>query len=385
VTIHIKRNIYILSCCNGFAISANVVIGTVSALVGHIIVADKSLATLPIAVQYFSSMLFTTPASFLMKHIGRRAGFLIGVSFGMLGGLAGFLGILKLSFVWLCVGAFLIGISNAFSFYYRFAVADIAEESYRSRAISYVMAGGVAAALIGTNLANVTRAIIPDALYSGSFLSITGLFLINFILLLFIDIPKPGDWEAHHSGRPLRMIARQPAFLTAVLSGTIGYGLMTFLMAATPLSMQDHAHQFNHISFVIQWHVLGMFAPSFVTGFLIDRFGVRTIIAWGVIGNALCVGINLLGTSLACYWAALFCLGVGWNFIFVGATTLLTEAYEVAERAKTQAVNDFLIFGIVAIATLSSGYLYHFYGWRAINIGAIPWIVLLIVIIRRFR
>jgi len=372
---NINHNTYILAVCNGLAISANVVIGTISALATYAIITNKIFATMPIALGYFGSMLMTAPASFLMKHIGRKTGFLIGVSLGMLGTAVCLIGLLKSSFILFCAGSFLIGASNAFSFYYRFAVADVVEASYRSRAISYVMAGGVIAAFIGTNLANITHELISTRLYSGSLLGVLGLFLVNFILLMFINIPKPDDLEAHYSGRPMITIVRQPRFIVAVLAGAISYGLMAFLMAATPLSMQQNTHQFTNISFVIQWHVLGMFAPSFFTGYLISRFGLLNIMLWGALLNAACVVVNLIGTSIFHYWLALFLLGVGWNFLFVSATTLLTETYDVAEKAKTQAFNDFSVFSVVTFAVLSSGILHHNFGWRVINIGCIPWII----------
>ena len=381
----IKRNVYILAACNGLSISSNVVILTISALVSYSMVADKILATVPIALQQFSAMLLTAPASYLMKHMGRKVGFFVGALLGILGGVLGCIGIFESNFILLCVGSFFFGGANAFAFYYRFAVADIVSHDYRARAISYVMAGGVVAAFIGSNLANVSREWISSALYAGSFLSICLLFAVIFLLLSFVNISKPGEVEAHQSGRSLRMIARQPAFMAAVLAGTIGYGLMSFLMCATPLSMQNHAHAFSHISFVIQWHVLGMFAPSFVTGHLIKKFGIANIMFVGGLLNLLCVIINLAGTSLVHYWIALFILGIGWNFLFVSATTLLTETYDVAEKAKVQAFNDFLIFSVVAFTALFAGVFHHKFGWTIVNIGCVPWIIIVLMGIWRFK
>lgn len=374
-----KRTVFILSACNGLAITSNVAILTISAIVSHHLVIHKSLATLPIALQQIAAMIFTAPASMLMKHFGRKKGFIVGVAFGFLGGILGFYGIVKHSFILLCVGSFFIGSANAFSFYYRFAVADIVTSINRSKAISFVMAGGVVAAFLGTNIANYTRGWITTALYAGGFLSVSILFFVTLLLLLAVQIPKPTELESHHSGRPLKKIANQPSFILSVFAGTIGYGLMSFLMCATPLSMQHHAHQFNDISFVIQWHVLGMFAPSFFTGYLIKKFGIIRILFAGAALNLLCIMINLSGQSVAHYWAALFILGVGWNFLFIGGTTLLTETYTVAEKAKAQALNDFLIFTVASFTAFMAGIFHHRFGWKAINLGCVPWIIVILI------
>lgn len=373
-----KRNVWLLAFCQALMNSGNVLLVATSSLVGYHLAANKALATLPLGLQYLSTMLTTIPASMLMKHIGRRAGFIVGTMFGLAGAALASWAILHDAFFWFCVGATLFGAFNGFGTYYRFAAADVATEAYRPAAISYVMAGGVIAAVVGPNLANWTSGLLAQAQFAGSYLALAGIYTASFLVLLFLDIPRPGAHEAHDTGRPLRAIATQGKFVVAVLGGALGYGIMTLVMTATPLAMHAHAHPFHETAFVIEWHVLGMFAPSFVTGHLIRRFGVLNVMLTGALLTALCVVVNLAGTDLMHFWGALVLLGVGWNFLFVGGTTLLTETYRVEEKAKTQALNDFTVFTIVAASSLSAGALHYSLGWRAVNIGVLLPITLIL-------
>ena len=374
-----KRNVWLLAGCQALMNSGNSLLIATSALVGFKLAADKSLATLPLALQFFTSMLTTVPASFLMKAIGRRAGFLVGTLFGLAG--AGFAtwGIVAGNFIYFCLAAALIGAFNGFGTYYRFAAADVADADYRSRAISYVTAGGVVAALVGPNLAHWTSEWLAGIEFAGSYLSLLGIYGLSLAVLLLVRIPVPTAVQTHTHSRPLSDIVRQPAFIVALAGGALGVGVMALVMTATPLAMHQHAHVFADTAFVIEWHLLGMFAPSFFTGHLIRRFGVLNVMLAGVVLNIGCVVVNLAGTEVAHFWAALTLLGVGWNFLFIGGTTLLIETYAESEKAKAQALNDFVVFTVITIASLSAGALQYQLGWRAVNLGVVPIIIVILV------
>jgi MFS family permease len=376
-----KRNVWLLAFCQALMNTGNVLLVATSSLVGYQLAEDKALATLPLALQFLGTMLTSIPASMLMKHLGRRPGFLIGSLLGLAGaGLAAW-AIVHDAFALFCAGAALFGAFNGFGTYYRFAAADIATDDYRSTAISYVMAGGVIAAVVGPNLANWTHGWWSDFPFAGSYVALMSLYVLSFLVLLFLDIPRPSAHESRDTGRPLRALVAQGRFAVAVLAGAIGYAVMALVMTATPLAMQHHAHSFPDTAFVIEWHVLGMFAPSFVTGHLIRRFGVLNILLAGALLNLGCVVANLAGTELWHFWTGLFLLGVGWNFLFVGGSALLTETYEVAEKAKAQAFNDFSVFTLVTIASLSAGALQFHFGWRTVNLGVLPPILLVLTAI----
>ena len=372
-----KRNVLLLAACQAMLMTGGALLIATSALVGFRLATDKALATLPLAMQMLASMLTTIPASLLMQRVGRRAGFLLGSSIGIAGaGLAAY-AIVTGSFVLFTLGAAVSGTFAGFGNYYRFAAADVATDDYRSTAISYVMAGGVIAAFVGPNLAHWTSTWLA-APFAGSYLALAGILVLSFGTQLFLDIPRPPR-VTRGGGRALRVIARQPVFVVAAIGGMLGYGIMALVMTATPLAMHDHHYAFGDTAFVIEWHVLGMFAPSFVTGHLIRRFGVLHVMLVGGLFSAVCVGINLTGSSLTHFWVALFLLGVGWNFLFIGATTLLTETYAPEEKAKTQALNDFMVFSTVTMAVLSAGSLQHHLGWRAVNYGVMPLIVVTVL------
>jgi MFS family permease len=374
---NMKKNVLLLSACQAMLMTGGALLIATSALVGYRLSPDKSLATLPLAMQMLASMLTTIPASLLMQRYGRRAGFLFGSTIGISGaGLATY-AITTGSFTLFVLGAALSGMFAGFGNYYRFAAADVATVDYRSTAISYVMAGGVIAAFIGPNLAHWTSAWLA-APFAGSYLALAAILLLSFATQLFLDIPRPAR-ETPGSGRTLGAIARQPVFVVAAIGGMLGYGIMALVMTATPLAMHGHHYAFGDTAFVIEWHVLGMFAPSFFTGHLIRRFGVLQVMLAGSLLSAVCIGVNLTGTSLAHFWLALFLLGVGWNFLFIGATTLLTETYAPEEKAKSQALNDFLVFSTVTVSVLSAGSLQHHLGWRAVNYGVIPLIAVTVI------
>jgi MFS family permease len=371
--IQMKKNVLLLATAQAMMMTGGSLLITTSALVGYRLSPDKALATLPLALQMMAGMLTTIPASLLMQRIGRRGGFLIGSTLGMTGAALAAYAIVSAQFALFALAAVLSGMFTGFGNYYRFAAADTATADYRPRAISYVMAGGVVAALVGPNLANWTRGWLVTP-FAGSFLALTGIMLLSFLTIWRLDIPRQAT-DTHGHGRPLSTIARQPTFIVAAIGGMFGYGVMALVMTATPLAMHEHAYAFGDTAWVIQWHILGMFAPSFFTGALIRRLGVPTVMLAGAVLNSACVLVNLSGTSLEHYWLALLLLGIGWNFLFIGATQLLTETYASAEKGKTQALNDFLVFTTVTLAVLSAGHLQHYFGWRTVNLGVVPLIL----------
>jgi MFS family permease len=371
-----KKNVWLLAVCQAMLNSGNSLLIATAALVGLKLAPDKALATLPLAAQFLASMITTMPASFLMKRIGRQAGFLIGTGAGLVGAGIAAWAIVQGSFALFIFAAALFGVYNGFGTYYRFAAADAATPDYKPAAISYVMAGGVVAAFIGPNLANWAKAWIPAADFAGSYLSLLAVVALSALALLFVRIPRQPEQQRHETGRPLSVIAAQPQTAVAMLGAAIGFGVMVFVMTATPLAMHAHHHGFGDTAFVIEWHVLGMFAPSFVTGHLIKRFGALNVMLAGALLTAGCVVVNLLGTSVSHFWTALVLLGIGWNFLFVGGTALLTQTYTEAEKAKTQGLNDFLVFTVITIASLSAGAIQHHLGWRLVNLGVIPLIAI---------
>lgn len=344
---------------------------TVTALAGEALSPVSGLATLPISLQFVMTMLTTVPASFLMRRLGRRTGFQIGAAAGLVGGGINVAALGAGHFGAFCVGSALIGVLNGFAIYYRFAAADCADGESRSRAISLVLAGGVIAAFSGPNLARATVGAL-DVTFAGSYAALVVLQVTTVLLLSLVNIPRMSADERRDQGRPLGDILCIPAVPVAILAGVAGYSSMTLVMTSTPLSMQGFGHPFASTAFVIQWHVFAMFAPAFVTGSLIKRFGFLPVIATGACLNLICMGINLDGQGLWHYTAALMALGVGWNFMFVGGTSLLTSAITRPEHAKVQGLNDFLVFGSVALAALSGGFINQTLGWGVVNMALVP-------------
>ncbi len=363
--------ILVLTLCQILAMTGSTMVIVVSALAGKMLAVDKSLATLPIALMFVGTMAMTIPASLLMKRVGRRAGFTVGTVFGVGAALVGAWGLWSDNFVTFALGGLIQGCYNAYWQYYRFAAAEAVHEDYKSRAISYVLLGGVAAAVIGPELAKASAGLVDSARFAGSYLVMAGLAAAAMVLIQFIAIPSPGEEERTGGGRPVAVIARQPTFLIAVLAAMIGYGSMALVMTATPLAMQGHGHSFPDTAFVIQWHALGMFVPSFFTGHLIRYFGAVRIVLAGTVAMFATIAVNMTGAGMLEYWSALVLLGIGWNFMFIGGSTLLTEVYTLPEKAKVQGINDFLVFGANAVASLSSGVIYDRFGWQAVSYAVI--------------
>jgi MFS family permease len=368
--------VLVLSGCQATLQTTGATMIAVTGLAGYALAADKTLATAPLTCYVIGSAVTTVPASFLMNAIGRRGGFQVGTAIGIAGAGVCSLAMYFAQFWLLCAGMFVMGMYTAFGKYYRFAAADIAEPSFKAKAISLTLAGGIVGGVFGPEMAKRTTFAFDSHAYLGAYLSLACVCLVATLLLAFLDIPKLSAHERRDSGRPLSTIMSQPVFVVAALAAALSYGIMNLMMTSTPLAMHAHDHHFNDAAFVLQWHMIGMYGPSFFTGSLIHRFGVLNIILAGIAILLTCIGAALAGTALLNFWAALFLLGVGWNFMYVGGSALLTECHSPAERAKTQAANDFMVFCTMAISSLSSGVLLQKSGWHAVNYGSIPFLVI---------
>ena len=370
-----RRNVLLLALSQGlFMIGTSTMIAE-AALVGYALAENKALATLPTGLQQLMVMVTAIPASFLMQRVGRRWGFTVGALFGIAGAAVATIGVFQASFVLFCLGTVLTGIYNGFGQFYRFAAVDGSTAEWRSKAISYTLAGGVIAAVIGPELAKATKDMLAPVAYAGSFAALIGVACVALLVVQFIQIPAPSLAERSGEGRKLSEIARNPVFVVAVLAAMVGYGGMAFVMTVTPLAMVVHHHPFESAALVIQWHVLAMFAPSFYTGSLIARFGVVRIMMAGAVLFGAALAVNLSGTGVPQFWIGLVLVGIAWNFLYIGGTALLTQTYRPAEKAKVQAANDFLVFGSVAFCALSSGALHERYGWDTLNLVLVPFLV----------
>jgi len=366
-----KKNVALLAGCQAMLFTNNVTLISLAALAGFSLADDKALATLPATAYVVGAALTTLPASFFMRRFGRQTGFRVGTSMGMAGAAVSSLALWLHSFWLLCAGVLVLGVYNAFGQYYRFAAADAASYEFKAKAISLVLTGGLVGGIIGPELSKYTRDLFAVP-FLGAYASLIVFCLITLALLAYLRIPPPSEAERHEPARPLARIMAQPAFIVAVTGSALGYGVMNLLMTATPLAMDLFGHAYSSAALVIQWHVIGMFAPSFFTGTLIRRFGVLRVMLAGVALEALCVGIALSGVLVANFWWALTLLGVGWNFLYVGGTTLLTDCYRVSEKAKAQGTHDFLVFLTTATSSFSSGLLMNRSGWEILNYAALP-------------
>lgn len=371
-------NVAILAACQALFISSMSILITLGSLVGYDLADDKAFATLPVTSVVTGTALATVPASFIMRWIGRRAGFMVGTCFGFFGALIAGFGVYAESFWIFSGGTMLVGMFAGFAHYYRFAAADVAAAEFRPKAIALVLAGGLVAGFAGPEIAKWTKDLVAAVTFLGCYLAVAGLMVATMLLLAFLSMPRAVIDPLDAPARPLGRIVANPVFLVAVASGMIGYGVMSLIMTSTPLAMVIKQHSFDTAATVIQWHVIGMYAPSFFTGSLIRRFGAPQIIVVGGLLNLACVAAASSGDAVLNYWIALALLGVGWNFMFIGATTLVTELQVTSEMAKTQAVNDFLIFGTVASASLLSGQILHRFGWDMVTLSPVPFLLLAI-------
>jgi MFS family permease len=373
-----RWNVLILAVCQGLYLSASSVQAALSGLVGATLAPEKLLATLPYSLIVLTTAATTIPASFLMARIGRRAGFMLGATLGGVGGAISTVAIFQQSFAGFCLGNALMGCFQATAQYYRFAAADAAEASDKGRAVSWVLAGGVAAAFLGPSIAGFSKDLFAPVLFAGAYLAISVLAALTAVLLACLAATTVNAPATSKAGRPLTVIMRQPVFIAAVANSVLGYAAMSFVMTATPLAAVACGHTSDDAIGIIRLHLVGMFAPSFITGRLIARYGLTRILLAGAGSVLVSALVALSGTTLVHFWLALTLVGVGWNFMYVGGTTLLTSAYRPEERAKTQGLNEFLTFGTVALASLSSGGVFALAGWNAVNYTITP--VLLIAV-----
>ncbi|HXP73022.1 MAG TPA: MFS transporter [Stellaceae bacterium] len=367
------RTAFLLAICQACFLSASSIGVASSGLVGTELAPSLLFATLPYSLIATTNACVTVPASFLMARLGRRTGFVLGALIGGLGGAISAWAIFQRSFPLFCLGNALWGCFQATAQYYRFAAADAAAPAFRSRAVSYVLAGGVAAAVVGPEIATRSKDLFAPVLFAGSFLAISALAACTILTLAFLDIPTPTKAErAQAGGRPFGEIARQPIFIAAVANGIIGYAIMSFVMTASPIAAVGCGLTPGDAAGIIRFHLIGMFAPAFFTGALISRYGTTTIALTGTALLLLCGIVALSGTSKPHFWVALALLGFGWNFMFVAGTTLLTQAYRPEERAKVQGLNEFLIAGSAALGSFASAGVYSGFGWNGLNLGVMP-------------
>ena len=361
-----RRNAMVLAVAQALAGGNNTVIVSTASIVGAVLAPDKGLATLPITAMVIGMWFGTLPVGALARRFGRRFALQTGSVFGVLSGLISYSAVMNGEFWLLLVGTFCGGLYAAAHQSYRFAAADTASEAFRPKVVSWVLAGGVFAAVIGPQLVIFTKDLLSPHMFAASYLGQSACALIAALVLIFVKMP-PAAATRVENPRPLAEIVRAPRFIVAVACGMASYAMMNMLMTSAPLAMVGCGHSVTDATLGIQWHVLAMYAPSFVTGGLIARFGIERITGIGLSLIALAAAAAISGITVAHFWSALVLLGVGWNLAFIGATTMVTECHRAEERNKVQAFNDFLIFGSMAVSSFSSGQMLEYLGWQAIN------------------
>lgn len=384
-----RRNSMVLAAAQALGGANNTIIFSTASIIGAVIAPDKGLATLPVTCMVIGMWLGTLPVGMLARRLGRRAALQIGSLLGVASGLISYQAVIIGSFWLLLFGTFCGGLYAAAFQSYRFAAADTASEMYRPKVVSWVLAGGVFAAVLGPQLVIFTKDLLSPFTFAASYLAQSACAVVAIMVLQFVKIPKLAAPRAH-TMRPLSEIVRQPRFIVAVACGVTAYATMNLLMTSAPLAMVGCGHSVTDATLGIQWHVLAMYGPSFVTGSLAARFGVLRITAIGLVLLVLTAVVGITGLSVAHFWTALVLLGLGWNLAFIGATTLVTQCHRPEERTKVQSFNDFLIFGSMAVASFSSGQLLAHFGWFAINAVLFPTVavagaLLLWLAIRRQR
>jgi MFS family permease len=367
-----RRNALILAAAQALYSSTTVILIATGGLVGLMLAPAPEWATLPISAFVIGTMLMTIPASFLMRRFGRVPGFIAGAAAGLAGALLAIAAIWMQSFALFCAAAMLQGVFQAFSQYFRFAAADAASEAFRPKAISWVMTGGIVAAVFGTLIVIQTSEWLAPLTFAGCYVMSAILAVATAITVSFLNIPKPSAASVAGENRPWAELLRQPRLVAAMASATLAYAMMNLMMTATPIAMKFCGFDQKQSSWVIQWHVLAMFVPSFFTGSIIKRFGAAPVCLAGAAVLALAGVVSLMGIGFMHFAAALVLLGLGWNFGFIGGTAMLTESYKPAERAKVQAANDFCISAAMAVASLSSGKLLGSFGWHSVALALFP-------------
>jgi MFS family permease len=362
------------SCCI-------ITVFSTAGLVGLTIAPDQSLATLPITTFVIGSMATTIPASFMMRRWGRKPIFLLGAVSSILGALLATWSIFHAAFWLFCFATAMQGVFQATSNYYRFAAVESSDPANKSIAISWVLTGGVVAAVAGTLIASHTADLFSPFAFAGSYAAAAILALVNFAVITTVQIPRPSIDDVAGPQRPWPELLRQPRLIVAMASAIIAYALMNLMMTAAPVAMKMCGFDTKASSWVIQWHVLGMFVPSFFTGVLIKRFGVNLITALGMVLLITAGVAGLLGITFGHFAVGLILLGLGWNFGFIGGTTMLTECYRPSERAKVQAANDFGISAMMTVASASSGQMLSHWGWQSVPLALFPFALLALTLI----
>ncbi|MFG0231983.1 MFS transporter [Achromobacter sp. 413638] len=360
-----RGNIARLTIAQALAGANAVVVYATGSIVGNMLAPDKALATLPLSIFVVGMAACILPAGAIARRHGRRAAFLAGTGCGVLVGLLAALAVVLGSFWLFCLGTFFGGAYAAVVLSFRFAAADGVSPERRARALSFVMGGGVLAGVVGPQLVTHTMYLWPAHMFAATFIVQAAVAAASALVLLGVRLPMPGPAEAA-GGRPLAFIARQPRFVTAVVCGAVSYLLMNFLMTAAPLAMHLCGHSQEDANLGLQWHVIAMYAPSFFTGRLIMRFGAGRMVSAGLALTGISAAIGLMGLDVAHFWVTLVLLGLGWNFGFVGASALVLECHRPEERTKVQSLNDFIIFGIMAVGSFASGGLLAAYDWRTV-------------------
>jgi predicted MFS family arabinose efflux permease len=367
-----RRNALVLAIAQALAGGNNTVLVATAAIVGTMLAPDKGLATLPISIFVLGMWMGTLPMGVLARRLGRRNALQIGTVCGVLTGLICCVAVLQGSFLLFNIGAVFSGLYASGHQSYRFAAADTASDEFRARAISWVLVGGIFAGVVGAQLVIATQNLWPPYLFAATYIGQSALALIAGAVLMFVNIPKPPPRSVVGDGRPLLEIARKPRFIVAVVCGVAAYSMMNLVMTSAPLAMVMCNHSVTDATLGLQWHVLGMYAPSFFTGTLIARFGLERVTGLGFALIIVAAAIGIAGISLWHFWIGLALLGVGWNFAFIGATTMVTHCHRPNERNKVQAFNDFLVFGSMAIGSFSSGQLLASFGWATVNEVVFP-------------
>ncbi len=372
------RNLLLLSLCQGMALTHNVTFIAINGLVGLALAPTAWLATLPVTGYVLGAALSTGLVARHQRRLGRRRAFMLGTGVAFVASLLCVWAVTQRQFWWLVAATMVAGYANAHVGLYRFAATELVPPGLKERAISWVLAGGIVGAVAGPNLANTARPWIDGAPFAGAYAALAVVALIAMALMSRIHFPPLPESHGAHGGRPMKAIIRQPAFIVAVAACALGYGVMNLLMAATPIAMAQHDHNFGAAALVLEWHVLAMFVPSFFTGSLIKRFGTWPIMVTGVLLNIVCIVVALSGVDLMHFLIALMALGVGWNFLFIGGTTLATETYRPEEKTRAQAAIDFTVYATMTLTAFSSGALVTTGGWALMNWGSLLPMALLI-------
>lgn len=360
-----RSNIARLTVAQALAGANSVVVYATGGIVGHALAPDKTLSTLPISIFVVGMVACTLPMGALARRHGRRAAFLAGTACGVLVGLLAAIAVVLTSFWLFCLATFFGGVYAAVVLSFRFAAADGVAPERRARALSFVMGGGVLAGVVGPQLVTLTMHLWAPHMFAATFAVQAAVAAVSALLLAGVRLPKPAAMEVT-GGRPLALIFRQPQFVIAVMCGAVSYMLMNFLMTAAPLAMHLQGHSQENANLGLQWHVIAMYLPSFFTGRLIGRFSAGRVVAVGLSLIGVSIAVGLGGVDVAHFWLTLILLGVGWNFGFVGASSLVLECHRPEEKTRVQSMNDFIVFGCVAVGSFVSGSLLAAYDWSTV-------------------